>query len=50
MDNKVRVRVFNRQGQLSDPLEMNRVAKSDAEWQARHPALPTKSWRPPGPL
>jgi methionine-R-sulfoxide reductase len=31
----VRVRVFDREGRLVGPLEMPRVVKSDAEWQAQ---------------
>lgn len=31
----VSVKVFNRQGQLVGPLELPRVEKSDAEWQAQ---------------
>jgi len=31
----VRVKVFNRQGQLVGPVETSRVVKSDAEWAAR---------------
>jgi methionine-R-sulfoxide reductase len=30
---KVRVKVFDRQGNLVGPLEVDRVEKSDAEWQ-----------------
>jgi len=31
----VRVKVFNRQGQLVGPVEVARVVKTDAEWRAR---------------
>lgn len=31
----VRVKVFNRDGQLVGPIEMPQVVKSDAEWQAQ---------------
>ena len=31
----MRVKVFNRQGQLVGPVEVARVSKSDAEWAAR---------------
>lgn len=31
----VRVRVFDKRGHLTDPIEMPRVEKSDAEWQAQ---------------
>ena len=33
MSQKVRVKVFDRQGNLVGPLEVDRVEKSDAEWQ-----------------
>ena len=33
MSAKVRVRVFDRQGSLVGPVEVDRVEKSDAEWQ-----------------
>jgi len=31
----VRVRVFNRQGQLVGPVEVEKVVRTDAEWRAR---------------
>jgi methionine-R-sulfoxide reductase len=33
--NRVSVRVFNHQGQLIGPLDLPRVVKTDAEWQAQ---------------
>lgn len=35
MSTKVRVKVFNDAGQLVGPVELPRVEKSDAEWQAQ---------------
>jgi methionine-R-sulfoxide reductase len=35
MSSNVRVRVFDKTGQLVGPLELPRVEKSDAEWQAQ---------------
>ncbi len=31
----MKVRVFNQQGRLTEPLDMPKVVKSDAEWRAR---------------
>jgi methionine-R-sulfoxide reductase len=35
MEGRVRVRVFDREGKLTGPVESARVIKSDAEWRAR---------------
>jgi methionine-R-sulfoxide reductase len=34
-DTKVQVKVFNRQGGLVGPVEVDRVVKTDAEWRAQ---------------
>ena len=35
MSSKVKVKVFDRTGKLVGPIEMDRVEKSDAEWQTQ---------------